>query len=124
MNSVLIGIPTLNEAKNVPLMVKRLLKIPLAADILFIDDQSTDSTGELLDSLANEHPSIRVIHRGPCMGIGSAHRDILRYAYNKGYDSLITMDCDLGNPEIPRQIRFITNSVARRRSILPSRSNQ
>ena len=50
MNQVLIGIPTLNEAKNVPLMVKRLLKIPLAADILFIDDQSTDGTGDLLDS--------------------------------------------------------------------------
>ena len=39
MNQVLIGIPTLNEAKNVPLMVQRLLQIPLAADILFIDDQ-------------------------------------------------------------------------------------
>ena len=69
MNQVLIGIPTLNEAKNVPLMVKRLLKIPLAADILFIDDQSTDGTGDLLDSLAREHPSIRVIHRE----IGRAH---------------------------------------------------
>ncbi len=97
MNQVLIGIPTLNEAKNVPLMVKRLLKIPLAADILFIDDQSTDGTGDLLDSLAREHPSIRVIHRGPCMGIGSAHRDILRYAYDKGYESLVTMDCDFSH---------------------------
>jgi dolichol-phosphate mannosyltransferase len=104
MNQVLIGIPTLNEAKNVPLMVKRLLKIPLAADILFIDDQSTDGTGDLLDSLARMHPSIRVIHRGPCMGIGSAHRVILNYAYERGYDSLVTMDCDFSHqPEdIPR----------------------
>jgi len=97
MNQVLIGIPTLNEAKNVPLMAERLLKIPLAADIIFIDDQSTDGTGELLDALAREHPSIRVIHRGPCMGIGSAHRDILRYAYDKGYESLVTMDCDFSH---------------------------
>ena len=97
MNQVLIGIPTLNEAKNVPLMVERLFKIPLAADILFIDDQSTDGTGDLLDSLARKHPSIRVIHRSPCMGIGSAHRDILKYAYDKGYDSLVTMDCDFSH---------------------------
>ncbi|MCX6935599.1 MAG: glycosyltransferase, partial [Verrucomicrobia bacterium] len=104
MNDILIGIPTLNEADHVPQMVQRIAQLPIQADLLFVDDSSTDGTGEILDRLAEKHINLKVIHRPPFSGIGSAHRDIISYAYEKGYSILITLDCDFSHqPEdIPK----------------------
>jgi len=107
MKSILVGIPTLNEAKNVEHMVERLQGLSLPLDLLFIDDSSSDGTGDILDQLASRYDSIRVLHRPPFSGIGSAHQAILRYAYEHGYQTLITMDCDFSHqPEdLPRLLQ-------------------
>ena len=104
MNRILVGIPTLNEAKNVGPMIHRLLKIPLPMDLIFVDDQSDDGTSEILDRLALAHRGLTVLHRPRGGGIGSAHQEILRYAYEHSYENLVTMDCDFSHqPEdIPR----------------------
>jgi len=104
MNRILVGIPTLNEAKNVEPMINRLLKIPLPMDLIFVDDQSDDGTSEILDGLALVHRGLIVLHRPRGGGIGSAHQEILRYAYEHRYENLVTMDCDFSHqPEdIPR----------------------
>ena len=104
MNRILVGIPTLNEAKNVEPMINRLLKIPLPMDLIFVDDQSDDGTSEILDRLALIHRGLTVLHRPRGGGIGSAHQEILRYAYEHNYETLVTMDCDFSHqPEdIPR----------------------
>ena len=104
MNRILVGIPTLNEAKNVEPMINRLLKIPLPMDLIFVDDQSDDGTSEILDRLASIHRGLTVLHRPRGGGIGSAHQEILRYAYEHNYETLVTMDCDFSHqPEdIPR----------------------
>jgi len=104
MNRILVGIPTLNEARNVEPMISRLVQIPLPIDLLFVDDLSDDGTGEILDRLASAEARLTVLHRPKGRGIGSAHQEILRYAYNNRYDTLVTMDCDFSHqPEdIPR----------------------
>ena len=104
MNRILVGIPTLNEAKNVEPMINRLLKVPLPMDLIFVDDQSDDGTSEILDRLALIHQGLTVLHRPRGGGIGSAHQEILRYAYERNYETLVTMDCDFSHqPEdIPR----------------------
>lgn len=104
MKPILVGIPTLNEAKNIEPMVARLGKLPLPLELLFVDDNSSDGTAEILDRIARGNPSVRVLHRSGVPGIGSAHQAILQYAYDGGYEKLITMDCDFSHqPEdLPR----------------------
>jgi dolichol-phosphate mannosyltransferase len=90
----LIFIPTFNERNNVQRMADELLSLGIDADILFMDDNSPDGTGDILDRLAAEQPRLTVLHRSGKLGIGSAHLDGIHWAYDHGYERLITMDCD------------------------------
>ncbi len=94
LSKLLIFIPTYNEAENAERLCHGLTALNLGADILFCDDASPDGTGALVDRLAKTHPHVKAIHRAGKLGIGSAHRDGLRYAYEHGYETLVTMDCD------------------------------
>ena len=104
MKPILVGIPTLNGAKNIEPMVARLGKLPLPLELLFVDDNSSDGSAEILDRIAQENSAVRVVHRTGKAGIGSAHQAILEYAYDGRYETLITMDCDFSHqPEdLPR----------------------
>lgn len=90
----LVFIPTYNERDNAQRLLTSLLELPQKLDILFLDDNSPDGTGELLDQLATVHPNVYVIHRRSKLGIGSAHYDGISWAYEHQYATLITMDCD------------------------------
>lgn len=93
-NSPLIFIPTYNERENIELIYKEIKKLGLDADLLFLDDSSPDGTGEVIDRLAATDARVHTIHRAGKMGIGSAHREGMRWAYRNGYGTLVTMDCD------------------------------
>ena len=90
----LIFIPTYNEVENVERIFREIISLGLGADILFLDDNSPDGTGELIDELIEKNSNTFVIHRTGKLGIGSAHLEGIKWAYNKKYDVLITMDCD------------------------------
>ncbi len=93
-NKILIFIPTYMERENVGRISEKILLLNLDADILFVDDNSPDGTGQILDEIAARHENIQVLHREGKLGIGSAHAMGINYAYDKGYDILVTMDCD------------------------------
>lgn len=93
-NKTLILIPTYNEHENVVRIFEEINELKLNADILFLDDNSPDGTGEIIDELAERNPGLYVIHRSGKLGIGSAHLAGIRWAYENHYDILITMDCD------------------------------
>ena len=101
-DKTLIFIPTYNERENVQLMCQQLLELGLDADILFLDDNSPDGTGDILDRLSQDCSCVTVIHRSGKLGIGSAHVAGIDYAYRNGYTILITMDCDFTHS--PRDI--------------------
>lgn len=90
----LVFIPTYEERNNVPPMLAELTRHVPHADLLFMDDNSPDGTGDLLDELARKEPRLKVIHRSGKLGIGSAHLEGIAYAYDHGYDTLVTLDCD------------------------------
>ena len=90
----LVFIPTYNERENAGRLCAELLALPIDKDILFLDDNSPDGTGEALDALAREHPNVSVIHRPGKLGIGSAHLDGIAWARAHGYTRLVTMDSD------------------------------
>ncbi len=91
----LIFIPTYNEKDNVERMISEILSLQLPnTDLLFIDDNSTDGSGDILDRIAKTQSKLTVLHRSGKMGVGSAHKDGIAYGYKRNYDILITMDAD------------------------------
>jgi dolichol-phosphate mannosyltransferase len=108
MSHILIMIPTYNEAGNILSLVERLLKLNIGADILFVDDNSPDGTGKLLDLCAKKDSKITVLHRVYKAGIGTAHQYGIEWAYNHGYTHLITMDGDFTHPpeDIPTLLKY------------------
>lgn len=98
MAKTLVFIPTYNERENAEKICEELLSLPIDADLLFLDDNSPDGTGRRLDELARSRPRLKVIHRPGKLGVGGAHVDGIRYAYDHGYQTLVTMDCDFTHP--------------------------
>ncbi|MBI2206453.1 MAG: glycosyltransferase [Candidatus Rokubacteria bacterium] len=103
---LLLFVPTYNERHNVERLCAELRGLGLGADLLFVDDNSPDGTGEVLDRLARAHADVRVVHRGGKQGIGTAHRAGIAYAYEHGYDLLVTLDADFSHSpaDVPRLI--------------------
>jgi dolichol-phosphate mannosyltransferase len=95
---LLIAVPTYNEKENAPKLIIELHALGLDSDLLFVDDNSPDGTGPILDQLKNSYPRLHVMHRPGKQGIGSAHLAAIKWAYDNGYNSLITMDCDFTHP--------------------------
>ena len=104
----LLIIPTLNEKKNILNLYKGIKKTNIILDILFVDDNSSDGTRSEIKKLKKKDKRIRYIFRPKKLGIGSAHKDGLKYAYKKKYDTILTMDADgTHNPKyIKKLIKF------------------
>lgn len=96
--NILIFIPTYNEVNNVENILKKIINLKIDTDILFIDDNSPDGTGELLDKLSNVFSRVFVQHRIGKLGIGSAHREAILWAYKNRYNAILTLDCDATHP--------------------------
>jgi dolichol-phosphate mannosyltransferase len=105
---ILVMLPTYNERENVKKMCQDLARTGLPMDVLFVDDNSPDGTGDVLDELAKNVPRVLVMHRPGKLGIGSAHLDGIEWVYSHGYTHLVTMDCDFTHsPEnIPDLLEF------------------
>jgi dolichol-phosphate mannosyltransferase len=110
-NEMLVLIPTYNEKDNVEKLCEELQGLNLKTDILFIDDNSPDGTGQILDGLSQKYDNVKVLHRPGKLGIGTAHKYGINWAYDNNYPILITMDCDFTHPPsyIPELIRNSTN---------------
>lgn len=91
---LLVFVATYNEAENVEALFQRIRQLNLGADILFLDDNSPDGTGRIIDRIAAESSNVHTIHRAGKQGIGSAHSAGIEWAYEHGYQTLVTMDCD------------------------------
>jgi dolichol-phosphate mannosyltransferase len=79
-------------------MCEAILGLGLNADLVFLDDNSPDGTGAVLDELAARHKRVRVVHRAGKAGLGSAHLAGIALAYDEDYDRLVTLDCDFTHP--------------------------
>jgi len=103
----LLFIPTYNERDNAPRIYALIKALNLDLDLLFLDDNSPDGTGQVLDTMAQSDPRLRVLHRAGKLGIGSAHQHAIQWAYDQGYNVVVSMDCDLTHPpkHIPEFLR-------------------
>ncbi len=91
---ILIALATYNELDNLPSLVGAIREQLPSADVLVVDDNSPDGTGNWCDQFANEHSWFRCIHREGKQGLGTAARLILQAAIDRDYQWLGTMDAD------------------------------
>ncbi|MBL9173242.1 MAG: polyprenol monophosphomannose synthase [Verrucomicrobiales bacterium] len=100
----LIVVPTYNERENLPHLVRRLMAQPVELDLLVVDDNSPDGTGQLADELAAAHPQVHVLHRSQKDGLGRAYLAGFEWALARRYEFIFEMDADFShNPsDIPR----------------------
>ena len=101
MNSkCLVIVPTYNERDNLPPLSARLLALPVPVDLLVVDDNSPDGTGEVADALAAKHPQIHVLHRAEKDGLGRAYCAGFAWALERDYQFTFEMDGDVShNPD-------------------------
>lgn len=106
MNETLVIVPTYNERENLPAMVERLSKLPARVDMLVVDDNSPDGTGQLAEELAVKNPFLHALHRSEKNGLGRAYCAGFAWALRRGYELIMEMDGDFShNPDdIPRFI--------------------
>ena len=94
-NSHLVVIPTYNEIDNIEDFVNQIIKINV--DILIVDDNSPDGTGDLVQKLSENLLQVNLLKRSGKLGLGSAYRDGFKWGLNKGYKYLIEMDADFSH---------------------------
>ncbi len=105
MRAVVV-IPTYNERDNIAPLVGRLIALggsggpgglAMPLDLFFVDDNSPDGTGQLLESMRQQIPNLRVLHRPGKLGLGTAYRTAFHQLLGEGYDRLLSMDADLSH---------------------------
>ncbi len=95
MNKILIIVPVYNEEGNIKPLIKNIFKyLKKDKSILFIDDNSKDKTRLEIEECQKKYKKIFLKVRKFKLGIGSAHKFALKWAYNKKYKIIVTMDCD------------------------------
>lgn len=97
---VTVVVPTYNERDNLPKIVDLLAGLNFPnLQVLVVDDNSPDGTGEVADKLAVEGPiPVSVLHRTAKDGLGRAYIAGMTKALAEGADIVIQMDADLSHP--------------------------
>ncbi len=102
MSNTLVIVPTYNESENLPKLAERLLSLPVAVDLLVVDDNSPDGTGRVAEALAAEQPRVHVLHRERKEGLGRAYIDGFKWALERGFEFIFELDGDFSHD--PREI--------------------
>ena len=112
MSDALVIIPTYNERDNAELIAAAVLGACDRADLLFVDDNSPDGTGAILDRLSSEDTRVNVLHRDEKQGLGRAYIAGFEWALERDYEFIMEMDADFShNPDdVPTLIESATNA--------------
>ena len=99
MTRLCVVIPTFNEADNLPLITSALFDLGIPyLELLIVDDNSPDGTGQIADQLAQEHAgAFHVIHRSGKKGLGTAYLQGFAWALERGADYIVQMDADFSH---------------------------
>lgn len=108
-------IPTYNEKENLSILLNSLFSIlkknKISGEVIVVDDNSPDNTGDIAEILKKKHKNLRVIHRAGKLGLSSAAIDGFKAARGK---ILCLMDADLSHPteKIPVMFKIAIENKA------------
>jgi len=92
MSGPLVILPTYNEKDNLETVVGGVRGLGL--EVLVVDDNSPDGTGDIADQLAAADPGVTVLHRAGKLGLGSAYVEAFTQGLERGYQLFVEMDAD------------------------------
>lgn len=93
----LVLLPTYNEKDNVEKISRQIIAVDPRIEVLIVDDNSPDGTGQIADRLAAEIPRIKVLHRAGKQGLGRAYIAGFHYGIEQKYDYIFEMDADFSH---------------------------
>ncbi|MDB4970412.1 MAG: glycosyl transferase, group 2 family protein [Myxococcales bacterium] len=111
MERVLVIVPTYNERENLPALVRAVHDHLPEADLLVVDDNSPDGTGQMADELAATDGKLSVLHRAGKQGLGTAYVAGFKWALERDYAFIFEMDCDFSHDP-----QYLPQLLARARS--------
>jgi dolichol-phosphate mannosyltransferase len=116
---LLVSLATYDEADNLEALVHEIRNHAPHAEILVIDDNSPDGTGQIADRLRAELHGIHVIHRTGKQGLGTAVLAGMKYAIDHDFDYFLNLDADFSHP--PRYIPAILAGMSDKDVMIGSR---
>lgn len=100
MTNKIVIIPTYNEIENAENIIRKVMSLQPAFDLLIVDDNSPDGTGKLVTQLQKEFTNLHLLSRKEKNGLGTAYIEGFKWCLNKGYDYIFEMDADFShNPD-------------------------
>jgi dolichol-phosphate mannosyltransferase len=118
-NNALIFAATYNEIDNIKDFIDEINKLDCKLDVLIIDDNSPDGTGNFIEKKAKSSDNLTLIRREKKLGLDTAHKFAYNYAIKNNYSYLITMDADLSHE--PKEIIKILNHLKKTPFVIGSR---
>lgn len=118
-DKAIIIIPTYNELNNIKRLIPEVINNYEGVDMLIVDDNSPDGTGQYVESLSKENSRIMVLRREKKMGLGTAYIAGFKYALAENYDLIFEMDADFSHD--PREIGNFLTAVKNYDLVLGSR---
>jgi len=115
----LVIIPTYNERENLPKIVPLVLEQDPRLEVLVVDDNSPDGTGDLAEALASADRRVHVLHRAGKLGLGTAYVAGFRWALEAGFDYVFEMDADFSHD--PRHLPTFLKEMADADLVIGSR---
>lgn len=107
MSESLVIIPTYNERENVADIIRAVLGLETAFDVLIIDDGSPDGTATIVKKLQEEFEELHLIERAGKQGLGTAYITGFKYALDHGFEYIFEMDADFShNPKDLLQLLY------------------
>ncbi|MCA9186814.1 MAG: polyprenol monophosphomannose synthase [Pirellulaceae bacterium] len=108
-SDTLVAVATYNEIANVPQLIEGITATVPHADIVVIDDNSPDGTGQWCETKSRQLDRLLCLHRTDKLGLGSATNELIRHAVEQRYRYLVTLDADLSHP--PGQIADLLHCI-------------
>ncbi|WP_413287905.1 polyprenol monophosphomannose synthase [Bdellovibrio sp. HCB337] len=93
----LIIIPTYNEKENIQNIVQAVFAQNLGVDILVVDDNSPDGTGQIVQEMQKSQPKLHLLSRPGKQGLGRAYIAGFNWGMEHGFDVLTEMDADFSH---------------------------
>ena len=101
---VLVQAATYNERENIEHLIDAVLACSPDVQLLIVDDDSPDGTGQIARERAGREPRLHVLVRRGRRGLGSAILEGFRLARSRGFEVSVNMDADFSHDpaDIPR----------------------
>ena len=112
VNTRIVIIPTYNEKENIENIIRYVAGLQPAFDILIIEDNSPDGTGDIIEGLQKEFAQLHMIRRTGKLGLGTAYITGFKWCLAQGYEYIVALAAEFSHK--PAELIRLYNACASR----------